>query len=75
MTAEIVNLRKARKARDRSDRETQAAENRTKFGRTRAEREVSAAREALDIRRLDGHRLHGPAGTRSDDSEPGTGGT
>ena len=75
MTAEIVNLRKARKARDRSAREAEAAGNRTKFGRTRAEREMTAAREAQDTRRLEGHRLPGPTGARSDDPEPGNGGS
>jgi hypothetical protein len=72
VAAEIVNLRKARKARDRLTREAEAAGNRTKFGRTRAEREASVAREALETRRLDGHRLQGSAGTRSEEPEPGT---
>ncbi len=66
MTAEIVNLRKARKARDRSAREAEAAENRTKFGRTRAEREIAAARDDLAVRRLDGHRLVPPKPGKDD---------
>ena len=36
---EIVNLRAARKAKARADKERQAEQNRRKFGRTRAERE------------------------------------
>lgn len=36
--AEIVNLRMARKARDRREREAEAAANRTLHGRTRGER-------------------------------------
>lgn len=71
MTAEIVNLRKARKARDRSSREAEAAENRTKFGRSRAERDLIAAREALGSRRLEGHRLAGPADDSSQQPVPG----
>ena len=57
MTGEIVNLRKARKARDRAAREARAAENRIVFGRTRAEREMLEARNQRDTRLLDGHRL------------------
>ncbi len=56
MTAEIVNLRKARKAKARIDREAQAAENRVKFGRTKQERATSDANEALRLARLDQHR-------------------
>ncbi len=57
MTAEIVNLRKARKARERAEREARAEENRTKHGRTRAERDMLRARSDLESRRLEGHRL------------------
>lgn len=53
MSAEIVNLRRARKARTRAASETKAAENRTRFGRTRTERELQAAREALEQKRLE----------------------
>jgi Domain of unknown function (DUF4169) len=52
-----INLRQARKVRARADKETQAAENRTKFGRTKAERLKVAATEATDRRKLDGHAL------------------
>ena len=41
--AEIVNLNKARKAKQRADRQAQAAANRRKFGRDKAEK----ARDAL----------------------------
>lgn len=43
--AEIINLRLARKARKRADAEQTAAENRARFGRTKAER-ANDAREA-----------------------------
>ncbi len=55
MTADIVNLRKARKARDRSAQKKRAEENRVKFGRTKAEREHAEADQAIQLRRLDGH--------------------
>lgn len=55
MTAEIVNLRKARKARDRADKEKRAEENRVKHGRTKAEREQAEASKHLSDRKLDAH--------------------
>lgn len=55
--AEIVNLRRARKARDRASAEAQAAQNRIEFGRTKAERKLTNAEKTLAERRLEGHRL------------------
>ncbi|RXT54993.1 hypothetical protein B6S44_11905 [Bosea sp. Tri-44] len=55
--AEIVNLRRARKARDRATAEAQAAQNRIDFGRTKAERTLTEAEKTLAKRRLEGHRL------------------
>ena len=52
--AEPVNLRQARKARDRAAREEQAARNRAFHGRSKAERERDAAAEALRRKLLDG---------------------
>ena len=40
MTAEIVNLNKVRKARERADREKDAQENRLKYGQTKSERNL-----------------------------------
>lgn len=54
--AEIVNLRRARKARDRVSDDARAAENRAKFGRTKAERERIDAEGKLGMSRLDGHK-------------------
>lgn len=54
--AEIVNLNRARKARARSDREAQAAENRVRFGRGKAEKSASAAQADKARRTLDQHR-------------------
>ena len=56
MSAEIVNLRRARKRRDRAAKEEQAARNRRLHGETKAlreERHLSAAKAARD---LDAHR-------------------
>jgi hypothetical protein len=55
--AEIVNLRRARKARDRASAEAQAEQNRIAFGRTKAERKLTEAEKALAERCLEGHRL------------------
>jgi hypothetical protein len=55
--AEIVNLRRARKARDRASSEAQAEQNRIAFGRTKAERKLTEAEKTLAERRLEGHRL------------------
>ena len=54
--ADIVNLREARKAKARADAEVRAAENRVKFGRTKEEKRKAKAEQALDARRLEGHR-------------------
>lgn len=52
--ADIVSLSKARKAKARLAKEAGAAENRVKFGRTKAEKEAEAAKVALAQKRLDG---------------------
>ena len=44
--AEIVNLNRARKAKARDAAEAQAAENRAKYGQTKAERARLAAGKA-----------------------------
>jgi len=38
MSAEIINLRNARKAKSRANKEAKAASNRAAFGRTKAQR-------------------------------------
>jgi hypothetical protein len=52
--ADILSLSKARKAKARVAKEATAAENRVKFGRTKAEKEAEAAKDALAQKRLDG---------------------
>jgi hypothetical protein len=54
--AEIINLRRARKRKERAGKEAQAAANRTTFGRSKAERALSEARKDLAQHRLDGHK-------------------
>jgi hypothetical protein len=58
--AEIVNLRLARKARDRAQAQQQAAENRAKFGRTKAQKQADKTATERDARALDGARREGP---------------
>lgn len=60
MAADIVNLRRARKAKSRAAAEQLAEANRHRFGRTKAERTASDAQADLDRRRLDGHALARP---------------
>lgn len=55
--AEIVNLRLARKARDRRNAEQQASENRAKFGRTKAEKAKQKAEAGREASKLEGLRL------------------
>lgn len=54
--AEIINLRKARKAKARAEKESEAAENRAKFGRPNEELSQSEASKDLRDRKLDAHR-------------------
>jgi len=54
--AEIHNLRRFRKAKLRAASQQQASENRSRFGRSKAERESVAANAELEVRRLDAHR-------------------
>ena len=54
MSAEIVNLRKARKVKERADKQRRAAENRALHGRTKAERERDADAKVRVRRELDG---------------------
>ena len=54
---EIVNLRRARKARDRRVREEEAKVNRAAFGRPQAEKKRSAAESQREAARHEAHRL------------------
>lgn len=61
MTAEIVNLRMARKRRARDDEARRAEERRVRFGRTKAEKTLARAEAKAVESALDGHRLERPS--------------
>ena len=62
MTADIANLRKARKVKARRDKERQAVENRAAFGRTKGQKQREALDQARAARTLDdAHRVGRPA--------------
>jgi hypothetical protein len=54
---ELINLRRARKSRLRTEKDAQASENRMKFGLTRLEKTEQAKRTERESKALDGHRL------------------
>ncbi|MBV8662415.1 MAG: DUF4169 family protein [Hyphomicrobiales bacterium] len=56
---EIVNLRRARKGKERQRKEAEAAANRVAFGVTKAAKEQTRAQTDLAERRLEAHRLVG----------------
>ena len=60
MTAGIINLRKARKAKARAEAVKTASENRVKFGRTKTEREQVSAVLKIERSRLDGAQRANP---------------
>ena len=53
MTAEIINLSKARKAKARADKGAKAAQNRALFGRAKADKALVKAVEDKTVRLLD----------------------
>ncbi len=71
MTAEIVNLNKFRKARERADAAKQAEENRFRFGRTKAEKDRSGADDRAKNRVLDDAKLSPRLDDNHDDLDPG----
>lgn len=66
--ATIVNLRQARKQRARADKDSEAAANRARFGRTKAERSRDTQATERAQAHLDAHRLD-----PSDDTPDGHG--
>lgn len=52
--AQIINLRQARKAQKRQQAEAAAANNRARFGQTKAQRTAQAAESERAMRLLDG---------------------
>ena len=70
MTADIINLRKARKAKEKADKVKQSAGNRVLFGRSKSERTATAALIKLDASRLDGAKRENS--DPDDDLDPGS---
>ena len=56
MTADVVNLRRARKAKARSEREKNAAANRAAFGRPKSNKAQADAERQRAAKALEGHR-------------------
>ncbi len=57
MSATVVNLRHTRKQRARDSKARSAAENRRKFGRSKAEKSLENAEADLQKKRFEGHKL------------------
>ena len=56
MMADILSLSKARKTKARAAKEAAAAENRVKFGRTKAEKALEAAEKTITEKNIDAHK-------------------
>lgn len=59
MSAELINLNRARKAKAKRDQTTEAEANRVKFGRTKAEKLKAKAEAEKAARHIDGHKIDG----------------
>ncbi|MDY8108608.1 DUF4169 family protein [Fulvimarina sp. 2208YS6-2-32] len=67
---DVVNLRRARKAKARSDREAAASENRARFGVPLVRKRLEGALDAQSVKSLDAHKREprpGPAAGASED--------
>ncbi|SMF71331.1 protein of unknown function [Xaviernesmea oryzae] len=60
MSAEIVNLRQFRKSKTRLEKEKDAEQNRITFGRSKAEKSLTKARNEKADKALDQGRLENP---------------
>ncbi|HSP26792.1 MAG TPA: DUF4169 family protein [Saliniramus sp.] len=57
MTGDVVNLRLARKRKAREEAEAAASANRTKFGRSKQEKQLTSAIREIETQRIEGKRL------------------
>jgi len=57
MGGDVIKFNKAKKALTRQKREAQAAENRIKFGRTKAEKHEQNFNKRTSLKKIDGHKL------------------
>jgi hypothetical protein len=55
----VINLNKARKAKARADKKARADENAVKFGQSKSQKTIAAARKAQLSKHLDGHKTDG----------------
>lgn len=53
---EVLNLKRARKAKARKAEEAAAEQNRAAFGRTKSEKTLTKAQKEAAARKLDGHK-------------------
>lgn len=60
--ADIVNLRQARKARTRNEKQKDADASRTAHGRSKAEKSLTKARGEKAVRDLEAHKREKPDG-------------
>lgn len=67
MSGDIVNLRQARKAKERAARAVVGAENRVRFGQSKAQRARDAVITQRETQLLDGHRLDGATERQSNE--------
>ena len=56
MAGDVINLRQARKAKARADKDQKAAENRRLHGRTKAEKAADKAANNKAISHIDSHK-------------------
>ena len=54
--ADIVNLRRFKKAKSREDAAKLAEDRRVQFGRSKADKTLDRAQQALEDRKLDSHK-------------------
>lgn len=66
--AEVINLRRARKAKARTDAQNQAAQNRLTFGRSKSERALTQAQNEHNQKQHEAHRLTTAQSTTSPDA-------
>ncbi len=60
MTGNVINLRTARKRKARDEADRKASENRVRFGRAKAEKQLADKESKAARRHLDEHRLDRP---------------
>lgn len=72
MAAEIVNLRQARKRQARSEKESAAERNRFEHGRTRREKNLTAALNRKAAERLEAGRIEQVENPSSDENSGNT---